>query len=95
MCLQHWSGMAFTLTLSEMLNITSKRIANEDARPVQAHLRGFFGNAHHFRHFPGVELFHIAKDQDQAVMLGEGQDGVLQPAAQFLLQDNLFRRNLP
>ena len=95
MCLQRRSGMAFSVAPLEVLNITSECVANEDARPMKAHLRGFFGNAHHLRHFLDVELLHIAKDQDQAVRLGKGQDGLFQSASQFLIQGNLFRRSLP
>ena len=83
------------LPLRRATYITSESVANEDTCPVKSHFRSFFGNTHHLRHLSGVELLHIAEDQDQTVVLGEGQNGCFQPTAQFLIQDNLFRRGLP
>jgi len=62
MCLQRRLGTAFSLSFPKALNVTRECVPNENARPVKSHLRRFFGNAQDLRHFPGIELFHIAKD---------------------------------
>src|ERR1035437_3453407 len=71
------SGMFFDLSFTEVPGVTSQGFANKNTRPVKARFRGLFRNTHYLRHLPRIELFHIAQDQNQPIMLGEGQDGLL------------------